>query len=107
LDRGNDPCAPSIGARNFGKRDYRQSVPICRRRLTEHTDSQTIIRIASSLERAGESGKRFRSLEKALENRIEDGRCTLHWRRYKSQGNLAKAAELEREARTHAGSKLN
>src|SRR5437867_4503737 len=76
--------------------------------VTEHTDSQTIIRIASSLERAGESGQAISLLEKALENRVEDGPLYLALADvYKSQGNLAKAAELEREARTFAESKLN
>ena len=109
LDRGNDPARQALVQEYFVKRDY-QAVKFLYvdAGVTEHTDSQTIIRIASSLERAGESGQAISLLEKALENRIEDGPLYLALADvYKSQGNLAKADELEREARTHAGSKLN
>jgi len=69
--------------------------------VTDKTDSQTILHIATSLQKAGDLPKAVSLLENALETRPDDlpleaALADL----YKLQGNLLRAQELDRRVRS-------
>jgi GWxTD domain-containing protein len=107
LDRGNDPAREALVEEYSAKHDYAAVVALYGDAgVTEHTNSQTIIRIAGSLQKAGESQKAITLLEGILESRSQDAPLYLALADiYKLQGNLAKAAELETQARSYSGPK--
>jgi len=109
LSRENDPARQALVQEYFAKRDYRAVMALyADAGVTDRTDSPTIMRIAASLQKSGESSKAISLLESVLENRVEDGPLHLALADvYKLQGNLAKAAELEGQARSYSGSKPN
>lgn len=70
--------------------------------VTGSTDSETLVRIAASLQEVGKTGAAISMLEKALDARPEEGPLYLALAGYYSQaGNLAKAAELTQKGKAH------
>ncbi len=76
--------------------------------VTESTDSQTIVRVANSLQRTGEGQKAISLLQSALDTRAQDGSLYLGLSDvYKQQGNASKAAELEKQGQSFINGKSN
>jgi Tfp pilus assembly protein PilF len=70
--------------------------------VTERTDSQTIIRIAASLQKTGDSKAAASLLERTVDDRPREGPLYLALAEiYKQLGNLDKATELERKGRSY------
>ncbi len=70
--------------------------------ITEGTDSETLLRIATSLEKRGSTPQAISVIENALQSRPEEGPLYLALAQYYSEiGNARKAAEL-----THKGKSL-
>jgi GWxTD domain-containing protein len=106
LNPANDPAREALVAEYFTRHDYPAVVALyADAALTEHTDSQTIIRIAASLQKTGEPQKAVSLLERTVDSRPQEGPLYLALAEiYKQQGNLSKATELERKGRSYLGS---
>ena len=72
--------------------------------ITDGTDAETILRMAESLGKSGDTRKAISLLESALNSRPEDGPLYLALAGYYQQiGNSQKANELTRKGKTHLG----
>ena len=70
--------------------------------ITDGTDAETILRMAESLGKSGDTRKAIALLESALNSRPEDGPLYLALAGYYQQiGNSQKANELTRKGKTH------
>jgi GWxTD domain-containing protein len=90
----------------YSKRDYRAVVSLFEDvGVTGSTDSETLVRIATSLREVGKTGSAISMLEKALDARPDDGPLYLVLAGYYGQiGNAQKAAELNEKGKAHMGS---
>jgi len=102
LNRENDLARQALVQEYFAKNDLAAVTALYSDvGVTDKTDSQTILHIATSLQRAGDLPKAVSLLENALETRPDDlpleaALADL----YKLQGNLLRAEELDRRLRS-------
>jgi len=69
--------------------------------VTEATDSETLLRIATSLERQGKTPQAISLIETALPSRPEEGPLYLALAQYYDElGNTQRAAELARKGKS-------
>jgi GWxTD domain-containing protein len=103
LDPANDPAREGLVAEYFSRHDYPAVVSLFSDvGVTERTDSQTIIRIAASLQKTGDSKAAASLLERTVDDRPREGPLYLALAEiYKQLGNLDKATELERKGRSY------
>src|SRR5712691_3292898 len=96
LDHSNDVARSRLVDAYFSKKDYAAVVSLFSDAgVTEGTDSETLLRIATSLEKQGETSKAISVIENALQSRPEEGPLYLALAQYYSEiGNARKAAEL-------------
>jgi len=102
LDHSNDVARARLVDAYFSKKDYAAVVSLFSDTgVTETTDSETILRIATSMERAGNARQAISVLEKALLSRPEEGPFYLALAQYYSElGNSQKAADLARKGKS-------
>jgi len=103
LDHSNDVARARLVDAYFSKKDYAAVVSLFSDAgITEGTDSETLLRIATSLEKRGSTPQAISVIENALQSRPEEGPLYLALAQYYSEiGNARKAAEL-----THKGKSL-
>jgi GWxTD domain-containing protein len=105
LDHQNDAARAALVAAYFARQDY----PAIRSLYTDagttpNTDSQTLVRIATSLDRLGDRVNAFSLLQTAAGSRPDDGSlCLALADLFKESGDLQKAAEWERRAKNSLG----
>jgi tetratricopeptide (TPR) repeat protein len=109
LNKDNEPAREALVGEYYSKQAFTAVVALYNDAgVTESTDSQTIVRIANSLQRTGESLKAISLLQNALDTRAQDGSLYLGLSDiYKQQGNASKAAELEKQGLSFIGGKSN
>jgi GWxTD domain-containing protein len=109
LNKDNDPAREALVAEYYSKQAYTAVVALYNDAgVTESTDSQTIVRVANSLQRTGESQKAISLLQSALDTRAQDGSLYLGLSDiYKQQGNAVKAAELQKQGLSFISGKSN
>jgi len=109
LSKTNDPARQALVEEYYARQAYSAVVALYNDvGVTESTDSRTIIQVANSLQRTGEAPEAISLLERALESRTQDGPLYLALADiYKLQGNLSKAAELQKRALTYTGASSN
>jgi GWxTD domain-containing protein len=109
LNKDNDLAREALVGEYYSKQAYTAVVALYNDAgVTESTDSQTIIRIANSLQRTGENQKAISLLQSALDTKAQDGSLYLGLSDiYKQQGNVSKAAELEKQGRSFISGKSN
>jgi len=102
LDHSNDVARARLVDAYFSKKDYAAVVSLFSDMgVTETTDSETILRIATSMERAGNARQAISVLEKALLSRPEEGPFYLALAQYYTElGNSQKAADLARKGKS-------
>ena len=103
LDHSNDVARARLVDAYFSKKDYAAVVSLFSDAgITEGTDSETLLRIATSFEKRGSTPQAISVIENALQSRPEEGPLYLALAQYYSEiGNARKAAEL-----THKGKSL-
>jgi len=86
---------------HFARQEYAQVAALyALAGLTKQTDEQTILRMAESLEKTGETRKAIALLESALAVKTDNGPLYFALASYYQRtGELRKAAELERKGR--------
>src|SRR5216683_3150989 len=96
LDHSNDVARARLVDAYFSKKDYAAVVSLFSDAgITEGTDSETLLRIATSLEKRGSTPQAISVIENALQSRPEEGPLYLALAQYYSEiGNARKAAEL-------------
>jgi GWxTD domain-containing protein len=109
LNKDNDLAREALVGEYYAKQAYTAVVALYNDAgVTESTDSQTIVRVANSLQRTGESQKAISLLQSALDARAQDGSLYLGLSDiYKQQGNTIKAAELEKRGLSFISGKSN
>lgn len=109
MNKDNDPAREALVAEYYSKQAYTAVVALYNDAgVTESTDSQTIVRVANSLQRTGESQKAISLLQSALDTRSQDGSLYLGLSDiYKQQGNASKAAELQKQGLSVISGKSN
>lgn len=109
LSRANDASRQALVEEYYSKQAYSAVVALYNDAgVTESTDSQTIIQIASSLRRIGEVQKAISLLESSIASRPQDGTLYLALADiYRLEGNVNKASELEKQGRDHSGARPN
>ncbi len=109
LSKANEPARHALVEQYYSRRAYSAVVALYHDAgVTEATDSQTILLIASSLQRTGEGQTAISLLETSLETRSVDGPLYLGLSEiYKLQGNAGKAAELEKQAKKYSEPQSN
>jgi GWxTD domain-containing protein len=109
LNKDNDPAREALVAEYYSKQAYTAVVALYNDAgVTESTDSQTIVRVANSLQRTGEGQKAISLLQSALDTRAQDGSLYLGLSDvYKQQGNATKAAELQKQGQGFLSGKSN
>jgi GWxTD domain-containing protein len=102
LDHSNDVARARLVDAYFSKKDYAAVVSLFSDAgVTEATDSETLLRIATSLEKRGSTPEAISVIEAALPSRPEDGPLYLALAQYYIEiGNTKKAAELARKGRS-------
>jgi GWxTD domain-containing protein len=102
FDRSNDVARARLVDAYFAKQDYAAVVSLFTDAgVTDATDSQTLLRIAASLGKGGDSTRAIALLERALLSRPEEGPIYLALARYYSEiGNSKKADELTQKGKT-------
>jgi len=97
LDHSNDVARARLVDLYYSKKDYGAVVSLFEDAgVTGSTNSDTLVRIATSLREAGKTDRAISMLEKALTARPEDGPLYLALAGYYDRmGNAQKAAELE------------
>jgi GWxTD domain-containing protein len=102
LDHSNDVARARLVDAYFSKKDYAAVVSLFSDAgVTERTDSETLLRIASSLEKKGSTPQAISVIENALPSRAEDGSLYLALAQYYSEiGNTRKAAELTQKGKS-------
>jgi GWxTD domain-containing protein len=96
LDHSNDVARSRLVDAYFSKKDYAAVVSLFSDAgVTETTDSETLLRIATSLEIRGNAPQAISVIEKALQSRPEEGPFYLALAQYYTEiGNPRKAADL-------------
>ena len=86
----------------FSKKDYAAVVTLYSDAgVTEATDSETLLRIATSLERQGKTAQAISLIENALLSRPEEGPLYLALAQYYGElGNTQRAADLARKGKS-------
>jgi GWxTD domain-containing protein len=109
LNKDNDLAREALVGEYYSKQAYTAVVALYNDAgVTEITDSQTIVRVANSLQRTGESQKAISLLQSALDTRAQDGSLYLGLSDiYKQQGNAVKAAELQKQGLSFISGKSN
>src|SRR5258708_20217330 len=102
LNPANDPAREALVVEYFSRLGYPAVVSLyADAGITEQTDSQTIIRIASSLQKTGDPQKAVSLLERVLDGRPQDGPLYLALAEiYNHHDNVNKATELERKGQS-------
>ena len=103
LDRSDDVARARLVDAYFSRKDYAAVVSLFSDAgVTERTDSETLLRIATSFERQGNTRQAISVLEAALQSRPEEGPLYLALAQYYSAvGNSQKAAELTLMGKSH------
>jgi len=98
-NRANDPSRTRLVDAYFSKRDYPAVANLFNDTgVTEETDSETIIRIAASLEKTGDLKRAASLLENTIHSRTDEGALYLALADcYEQMGNASKAAELTKK----------
>lgn len=106
LNRSDDVARSRLVDAYFSLGDHAAVVSLYKDSgVTDHTDSETIMRIASSLAKSGNSKDAIALLEGALRSRPEDGPLYLALARYYNQiGDARKAAELAEKGKSYLNS---
>jgi tetratricopeptide (TPR) repeat protein len=101
LDHSNDVARARLVDAYFSKKDYAAVVSLFSDAgVTEGTDSETLLRIATSFEKRGSTPKAISVIEAALPSRPEDGPLYLALAQYYTEvGNAKKAAELTQKGK--------
>jgi GWxTD domain-containing protein len=104
-DHANDIARSRLVEAYYAQKDFSSIVSLYNDSgITPETDSETMLRIAESLEKTGDSKKAFSLLEDAIHARPEDGSLYLALADcYERAGNSAKAAELTKKGRSFLG----
>ena len=102
LDHSNDSARARLVDAYFSRKDYAAVVSLYSDAgVTEKTDSETLLRIATSLQRQGSINQAISVLESALQSRPEEGPLYLALADYYSAlGNAPKAAELTQKGKS-------
>ena len=102
LDHSNDAARARLVDAYFSKKDYAAVVSLYSDAgVTEGTDSGTLLRIATSLEKRGSAPQAISVIENALPSRPEDGPLYLALAQYYIEvGNARKAAELTQKGKS-------
>jgi Tfp pilus assembly protein PilF len=103
LDRSDDVARARLVDAYFSRKDYAAVVSLFSDAgVTERTDSETLLRIATSFEKQGNTRQAISVLEAALQSRPEEGPLYLALAQYYSAvGNSQKAAELTLMGKSH------
>jgi GWxTD domain-containing protein len=104
-NRLNDPSRTRLVDAYFSKQEYNAVVSLFNDTgVTDDTDSETLIRIAASLEKSGDPKKAATVLENAIRLRPDEGSLYLALAEcYDLMGNSQKAAELTKKGRSYLG----
>lgn len=102
LDHSNEIARARLVDAYYAKKDYSAVVSLYSDAgVTEHTDSETLLRIATSLAKCGKTPQAISLLESAVQLRPEEGPLYLALAQYYSGiGRTAKAAELTQKAKS-------
>jgi GWxTD domain-containing protein len=102
LDHSNDIARARLVDAYYSKRDYAAVVSLYSDAgVTELTDSETLLRIATSLARSGKTPQAISIIEKAVQSRPEEGPLYMALAQYYSEiGSVQKAAELTKKAKS-------
>jgi len=105
-DHANDVARSRLVEAYFAQKDYSSIVSLYNDAgITPETDSETLLRIAESLERSGDAKRAVSLLEDSIRSRPEDGSLYLALADYYERtGNAQKAAELTKKGREYLGS---
>lgn len=108
-DRTNEIARGRLVDAYYSQKDYAAIVSLYTDAgITEETDSETILRMAESLEKSGNTRKAISLLEEALSTRSNAGPLYLALASYYQEtGNPQKAAELTRKGRSQLGQSSN
>src|SRR5215472_6732080 len=100
-DRSNDIARARLVDAYYAKKDYAAVASLYSDRgITERTDSETILRIATSLDKNGKTRQAISVLEEALASHSAEGPLYLALAQYYSQiGSTEKALELTQKAK--------
>jgi GWxTD domain-containing protein len=103
LNHGNDAARARLVDAYFARKDYAAVVSLYRdASVTDATDSETLLRIAASLEKTGTPKDAISLLEGALHQRPEEGPLYLALAVYYDEiGNAPKADELARKGKSY------
>jgi len=109
LDHFNEIARARLVDAYYAKKDYAAVVSLyADAGVTDHTDSETLLRIATSLEKNGRTPQAISVLEKAVASRPEEGPLYLALAQYYGElGSTQKAAELTQKAKSLAGAARN
>ena len=102
LDHANDVARARLVDAYFSKKDFAAVVSLFSDAgVTEGTDSETLLRIATSLDKRGSTPQAISILENALPSRPEEGPMYLALAQYYTEiGNSRKAADLAQKGRS-------
>jgi GWxTD domain-containing protein len=102
LDHSNDTARARLVDAYFSKKDYAAVVSLFSDAgVTETTDSETLLRIATSLEKRGNAPQAISILENALPSRPDEGPLYLALAQYYTEiGNPRKAADLAQKGQS-------
>jgi tetratricopeptide (TPR) repeat protein len=102
LDHSNDVARSRLVDAYFAKKDYAAVVSLFSDAgVTEMTDSETLLRIATSLEKRGNAPQAISVIENALQSRPEEGPFYLALAQYYTEiGNPRKAADLTQKGKS-------
>ena len=102
LDHSNEISRARLVDAYFSTKDYSAVVSLYSDAgVTEETSSETLLRIATSLEKQGQTLQAISLVEKALSSRADEGPLYLALARfYGEMGNAQKAADLTKKGRS-------
>jgi GWxTD domain-containing protein len=102
LDHANDVARARLVDAYFSKKDYAAVVSLFwDAGVTETTDSETLLRIATSLEKRGSTVQAISVIENGLQSRPEEGPFYLALAQYYTEvGNPKKAADLTQKGKS-------
>jgi len=102
LDHSNEISRAHLVDAYFSTKDYSAVVSLYSDAgVTEETSSETLLRIATSLEKQGQTLQAISLVEKALSSRADEGPLYLALARfYGEMGNAQKAADLAKKGRS-------
>jgi Flp pilus assembly protein TadD len=102
LDHANDVARARLVDAYFSKKDFAAVVSLFSDAgVTETTDSETLLRIATSLEKRGNAPQAISILENALLSRPEEGPFYMALAQYYTEiGNSRKAADLTQKGKS-------